>query len=351
MTLRGTDLSSYQRGINIAKLGVDFIISKATGGTGYVNPYCDGFIQQAKKAGVLTGVYHFAHESGGTASATVEANHFVDNIKGYVGSSVLALDLEATNLINHSSCVAWAHEWLNRVHERTGVKPLLYMPGWVYNAYDWSPVAKDDYGVWVAYWPTRPSGFNYGSPEKLKYWSFTACWQFTDSGILPGWAGKLDLDVFFGDRAAWAAYAAVGGAKPAPAPVPAPKPAPAPAPKPKPKPAPKPKPVPAGHFRVEAGSHKGKVYESPKTVSAKWINVSRKNGKFSRHTWFLQHWLNMAGYKYGTPTGFFDAETQKLYNEFRRDAGYKGTDAQGAVGVGSLNKLRTKAKASKKVSA
>lgn len=210
-TLHGTDLSSYQRGINVAKLGVDFIIAKATQGTNYVNPYCDGFISQATKAGMLTGAYHFA--AGG--SAVAEADYFVKNIKGYIGKSLLALDFETANLINHNN-VQWAHLWLNRVHTLTGVRPLLYMPGWVYNAYDWSAVAKDDYGVWVAYWPTRPARYTYGSPEKLRYWSTTALWQFSDSGNLPGWAGKLDLDVFFGDRNAWKAYAAVGGAKPAP---------------------------------------------------------------------------------------------------------------------------------------
>lgn len=108
-------------------------------------------------------------------------------------------------------------------------------------------------------------------------------------------------------------------------------------------------PVPKGHFRVGGGPKKGRIYRSPRKVSVKWINSRRKSGKFSRHVWFLQHWLNKAGYKYGPSTGYFDAKTQRLYNEFRRDGGYQGGDAKGAVGVESLTKLRAKAHATKKV--
>lgn len=231
MTLHFADVSSFQAGINVRKLGVDAIMAKATGGAVYVNPYCDRQVSQID----LGAVYHFAHDAGSAGTPAQEADHFLLNTKGYIGSKILALDFEAADLINHSSGVAWAHEWLTRVHQETGVKPWLYMPGWVYGAYDWSPVVADDFGAWPAYWPTRPSGFNPGPLPKIKYWPVLAAWQFTDSGRLPGWNGNLDLDLFFGDKAAWQAYAAVGG-KPAPAPAPAPVPVPAPAPAPTPPP-------------------------------------------------------------------------------------------------------------------
>lgn len=106
----------------------------------------------------------------------------------------------------------------------------------------------------------------------------------------------------------------------------------------------------ANHFRVEAGPNRGSTYRSPKTVSVKWVNRRRSDKKFSRHVWFVQHWLNMAGYKYGVSTGFWDDHTQELYNQFRRDAGYHGVEATGPVGANSLTLLRSKAKALKKVS-
>ena len=113
--------------------------------------------------------------------------------------------------------------------------------------------------------------------------------------------------------------------------------------------------VPKGHFRVGAGPRKGHIYASPATVSVKWINDRRQrhcDGQdvMSRHIWFLQHWLNLAGYHYGPSTGFWDQKTQRVHNQFRRDVGYTGGDAKGKVGIDSLTKLRAKAHATKKIS-
>lgn len=106
----------------------------------------------------------------------------------------------------------------------------------------------------------------------------------------------------------------------------------------------------AGTFKVAAGPKKGHTYRSPNTVSVRWINSRRKSGAFSRHVWFVQHWLNLAGYPYGTATGYWDAKTEQLYDRFRQAHGFHGADATGAVGPTSLNQLRAKAHATKKVS-
>ena len=38
MAMNGIDISSYQSGINLTVVPCDFVITKATEGTGYVNP-------------------------------------------------------------------------------------------------------------------------------------------------------------------------------------------------------------------------------------------------------------------------------------------------------------------------
>lgn len=72
-------------------------------------------------------------------------------------------------------------------------------------------------------------GYNQNAPIKggLGAWGSCAMYQYTSHGRIAGWSGNLDLDVFYGDAAAWDKYA--GGsagagtsiAKPAPAPIPA----------------------------------------------------------------------------------------------------------------------------------
>ena len=53
--LRGIDISSHQGDIDLAPLAIDFVIIKATEGTGYVNPYCAPKVQQAKNLGLCWG--------------------------------------------------------------------------------------------------------------------------------------------------------------------------------------------------------------------------------------------------------------------------------------------------------
>ena len=120
--MKGIDISNWQANLNAGTINADFVIVKATEGTGYVNPVCDRHYQQAKAAGKKLGVYHFARN--GSNSARAEAEFFVNNIKGYIKEAILVLDWEdGGNVYN----VAWAKEWLDIVQQLTGVKPLIYM--------------------------------------------------------------------------------------------------------------------------------------------------------------------------------------------------------------------------------
>lgn len=214
MALKGIDIASWQAGLDAGKINADFVIIKATEATSYVNPYCDGHYQQAIAAGKKVGVYHFARN--GSNDAIAEADFFVDNIKGYIKQALLVLDWEDGGNVRD---VAWAKRWLDRVQERTGVKPLIYMSESVVNSHDWSPVANADYGLWVAKYRDMAADYNYnmdlaGTQPTVNYWNGYAMWQWTSSGRLDGWGGNLDLNEFYGDAEAWDKYA---GGKPAPA--------------------------------------------------------------------------------------------------------------------------------------
>ena len=219
--LRGLDLSTWQS-VGAGDGDYDFIICKATEGVGYTDPKCDQHYQRAKEQGKLLGVYHFARP--GYNDAISEADWFVSQIQGYIGEAILVLDWEVEATWN----VAWAKQWLDRVYEKTGVKPLIYASGAVITGNDWSSVVAGDYGLWIAYWPNE---YQYGDgwptdPSQMTYgigaWPFWAIWQFSSRN------GTLDCDVANMDREGWMKYAAKNG-KPEPAPTPAPAPKPEPA--------------------------------------------------------------------------------------------------------------------------
>ena len=74
MGLNGIDISGWQEGIDLSAVAADFVIMKATQGTGFVSKDFVRQYQQAKENGKLVGCYHYAE--GGDYVA--EANHFLD---------------------------------------------------------------------------------------------------------------------------------------------------------------------------------------------------------------------------------------------------------------------------------
>lgn len=200
--LKGIDISKWQN-TSAVDLAEDFVIIKATEGVGYVDPTCDIKYQYAKRKNKLLGVYHFARPN--LNGAVAEADYFIKNTTGYWKNrdAILVLDWEAGNTRN----VAWAKAWLDRVYAKTGVRPLIYMSASVIRSANWSSVAKANYGLWVAGYPSRynvknpPVPTEGEMPYNTSPWTFAAIWQYTSS------AGTLDRDVAYMTKEAWGKYA------------------------------------------------------------------------------------------------------------------------------------------------
>ncbi len=206
MRMNGIDISNWQRDINLSAVKADFVIVKATEGIGYVDKSCDMLFQKALSLGKKLGFYHFARPTANNDPIR-EADFFYENCKGYFGKAIPILDWEAENKQN----VAYAKAWLDRVYQRSGVKPVIYMSESVVNSYDWSSVANADYGLWVAKYRDNATDYNYnmanaGSHPKVKWWKFYCMWQWTSTGRLDGYGYNLDCNVFYGDWATWDKY-------------------------------------------------------------------------------------------------------------------------------------------------
>lgn len=206
--MRGVDVSNWQCNIDTGALDADFVVAGATWGVGGLANMCltNGVNQaanyqlgRAMDTGKSVGVYHYAMGN----DARREADYFVDNVKGYVGRAVLALDWEAQDNPQFGNG-AWIDAWVRRVYERTHVWPVIYLQAsalWQLSGY-----AREHCGVWVAQyasnavtgWQSRP--WNYGLYGE-------AMRQYTSNGYVYGYAGRLDLNYFRGERWQWDAYA------------------------------------------------------------------------------------------------------------------------------------------------
>lgn len=217
--MNGIDISSWQGNIDLSKVPCDFVIIKGTGGVRYVNPYCDSHFQLAKKLDKSLGVYHFAKEVGMSGTATQEAEFFVKNCGGYFnGDAIPILDWEPNT---GSNDVAWVLEWLRRVEQLTGIKPLFYTYSSVIENSDFSQVFKNGYGLWVANYGVNAITNGYKQPNSpvSKGFDFTAMYQYNSRTLLNGYSGYLDANVFYGDKVAWSKYAKPNNKNPAPKPV------------------------------------------------------------------------------------------------------------------------------------
>jgi len=195
--MNGIDISSWQPADITAIVNYDFVIIKATEGTNYVSPVCDTQYQHAKRRGALLGVYHFARGLDPVA----EADFFIKNIAGYVGEAILVLDWEADAIARGG---AWVRTFVRRVREKTGVPPVIYGSQ--------SPLAiagipaiaaAENCGLWVAAYPNSARTGYRDEPQLLG----SVIRQYSSTGLLPGYAGNLDLNRSILSREQWKRYA------------------------------------------------------------------------------------------------------------------------------------------------
>ena len=207
MSLNGIDVASYQTGLDPSKVPCDFVIVKATQGTTYVNPDFGRMASAVAKAGKLLGVYHYA--GGGDAKA--EADFFIKTSTDYIGKAILCLDWEGEqNPAFGKKDVAWCKEFCDHVYAKTGVRCFIYMSKSVCRAHDWKSVAKD-YPLWCAqYADNARTGYQtapWTDGGGFGAWERALIYQYSSSGRLSGWEGRLDLDISYMTVTDWLAYA------------------------------------------------------------------------------------------------------------------------------------------------
>lgn len=199
MSLKGIDVSNWQTGINLEAVPADFVIMKATQGDKYVNPDLNRQYEQAKKAGRLLGVYHFA----ASGDVKTEADHFLSTVKDYIGEAILIIDCGADdNSTFGKNNLNWVKQLCDYVYSKTSVKPMIYIQQSVMD----NIKGLEDYGLWVAqHANTNITGY------QANPWNEDSCKcvirQYSRNGRLAGYASDLNLNKFYGDAETWKKYA------------------------------------------------------------------------------------------------------------------------------------------------
>jgi len=207
--MNGIDISSYQAELNAGIVPSNFVIIKATEGTNYINPTWEEQAGQVIQTNKLLGFYHFAS----VGNPIAEADFFISVVKDYIGKAVLVLDFEA-GAINAWGNVG-ARQFLNRVKEKTGVYPMIYMSAEVTRQFNWSTISNTN-PLWVAqYASMNPTGYQsepWTDGKGYGAWSSAAIHQYSSAGSLANWNGNLDINLAYINANQWKALASPSGA-------------------------------------------------------------------------------------------------------------------------------------------
>lgn len=195
------DVSHHNGSIDwgrVARGGITGAIIKATQGTGYVDPRYTANATGARKAGLVTGAYHFLTHG----SATAQCDHFLGNV-GDPDGLLIALDVEQ-NGVTASDVTDWCTRW----RELHPTHPLL-----IYCAHaSWHQLTGDlsgaRYGhLWAARYPYAGTGTASALWKRASQkspglpwggWTSWILWQYSDRADVPGVSGHCDVSVYAG---------------------------------------------------------------------------------------------------------------------------------------------------------
>lgn len=218
--IKVADISRWQGTVNfdVLKTEVSAVVIKATGADGGL--YTDSQLirnrNEARRVGLPRWYYHYK----GSGTARQQAEYFVNAIGGLQAGEGLVLDDENEPTINVGFCA----EFADRIKELTGLNIVLYSNQARFSG-NLQPIKDRNIGAWSAKYGTN-SGKPEGSPATAGILP-VIMWQYTSMARLGSVTGNtVDMNIFYGDVAAFQKYGAPG-AVPAPS-NPAPNPSPAP---------------------------------------------------------------------------------------------------------------------------
>lgn len=195
MTLQVIDISSHQGNKANDIAGAEGVIVKVSQGVSYINEFCDSQYQAAKASGKVLGIYHYISGEGG---AKAEAKFFVDNSEGYWKNDEVTVWADWEEGSNSAwGNGSYAADFITEVNRLIGVNCCGIYTG-VDGISQTGPLLSSTVPLWFAGYPDLRDSWDV--PEfiwSISPWLTLTMWQFTDSN------GKLDRNIFYGDRNIW----------------------------------------------------------------------------------------------------------------------------------------------------
>jgi len=217
--LYGVDIHArYQGGIDLARLkaeGYTFMCTKASEGTsipssgglgsaGFAVRFL-GWVAQARKLGMVPGLYHWL--KAGNAAAQAQFFHALVQRSG--GPQGMLIQLDCEDNATYPDVLAWAKEW-ERLTD--GHPFLLYTGKWWWGPRGWDGTRVTPY-LWDSHYLTADADVTPDDPAAMAArvpaawwrpgygnWPAATILQFTSRGDAGSLGNNVDLNAFRGTR-------------------------------------------------------------------------------------------------------------------------------------------------------
>src|SRR2546425_5671015 len=126
--LPGVDVSSHDPPVawsRAARLGLRFVIARATEGASRKDAAYDSIRQEARAAGLAFTAFHYARPDRPAGDAVREADFFQRTAGIGPGYLMPVLDLEESGGLGVAKLQAWATAWLEAVTAAVGGEPMI----------------------------------------------------------------------------------------------------------------------------------------------------------------------------------------------------------------------------------
>jgi GH25 family lysozyme M1 (1,4-beta-N-acetylmuramidase) len=205
----GIDLSSHNGEVDFSKVvraGVKYAWIKVTEGTTHVNPGFQKKFEDARKAGLIVGAYHFARPdtyAGDPKDWKNEADNFLKQLEVArleCGDLVPVVDLEQGLKTDDNYNCEWYLNWLDYVGCQTKTRPVIYTARWAWQLYIMK--GSNELQNQLSTYPLWLASYNEGvQPERTTtLWNKWDIWQWTGSGTVPGVTGRCDQNWMAGGQ-------------------------------------------------------------------------------------------------------------------------------------------------------
>ncbi len=199
----GVDISHWQGEVDFTmtkRAGASFVIVKACQNLWPDDQFARSW-ENAKKANLLRGAYHFFDMRDGSANAKQQARYFADLLQDDMGELRPVLDFESPGINGypeipeHDEAVRIVTQFMEAFYQKTNVYPMLYTN--LCGVERLSPLTEflSTKELWIAWYYTKSRTPKYGSWPNWRIWQYKA----TGNGHLFGVESNgLDMNAFNG---------------------------------------------------------------------------------------------------------------------------------------------------------